>query len=114
VELTAADRVLERRHDLAQPGELVPEELLVAVGGVRPDRREPAQIRLAIEGVLDGVASRVVFRGQAGAPPLDGRRQEGQPPPLMDAQLVQRARDLLEDGNWRVPAQSLPRQNPRR
>ena len=115
MQLAATDRVLQRRHDLAQPGELVAKELLIPLGGVCPSGSEPSQIGLAIEGMLDGVAGRIVLRGQAGAPPLDGRRkEEGQPPPMMDAQLVQRTRDLLEDGHGRVPAQSLPRQNARR
>jgi hypothetical protein len=33
---------------------------------------------------------------------------------MMDAQPVQRARDLLENEHGRVPAQSLPCQNARR
>lgn len=114
MELAAADRILERRHHLAQPGELVAKELLIPLGGVRPNRREPPEIRLAVEGVLDGVAGRIVLRGQTRTPPFDGRREEGQPPPMMGAQPVKRARDLLENGHGRGPAQSLPCQNARR
>jgi hypothetical protein len=114
MKLAATDRVLERRHDLAQPGELVAKELLIPLGGVRPSGSEPAQIGLAIEGVLDGVAGRIILRSQARAPPLEGRREEGQPPPMLDAQLVQCARDLLEDGHGRARAQSLPCQTARR
>src|SRR6185436_7069476 len=80
LQLAATDRGLERRHDLAQPGELVAKELLIPLGGVRPNGREPAQVGLAIEGMLDGVAGRIILSGQAGAPPLDGWREEGQPP----------------------------------
>ena len=107
MKLAAADRVLERRHDFAQAGQLVAKELLVPLGGVRPKGREPAQIRLAIERVLDGVAGRIVLRGQAGTPPFDGRREEGQPPPMIRAEPEQRARDLREEGHGGVLAQSL-------
>jgi hypothetical protein len=88
LELAATDRVLERCHDLPQPGELVAKELLIPLGGVRLSGSESAQIGLAIEGVLDGVSGRIILSGQAGAPPLDGRREERQPPPMMDAQLL--------------------------
>jgi len=114
MELATAHRVLERRHDLAERRELVAEKLFVAVGGVRANGGEPAQIGLAIEGMLDGVAGRVVLRGQAGAPPLDSRREERQPPPMMSAELLQRTRDLLEDDHGCAAAQSLPCQNARR
>ena len=108
MELAATDRVLERRDDLAQPGELVAKELLIPLGGVRPSGSEPPQIGLSIEGMLDGVAGRIILRGQAGTPPLDGRREEGQPPPMMDAERAQRARDLLEDGHGASPVSPCP------
>lgn len=114
LQVASAGGGLERGDQVAQAGQLVPEELLVALGGIGAKGGEAAEIRLPVEGVLDGVAGRVVLGGQPGAPPLDGGREEGQPPAMMGAELIQRAREPLEEGHGHGRAQSLPCQTARR
>ena len=76
-----------RRPPRGDPSSSKTQELLVTLRRVDAERREAAEIRLAIEGVLDGVSGRVVFGGDAGTPALDGGHQERQAPAVVRAKL---------------------------
>src|SRR3954469_16712635 len=69
--------------DVAQSLQLIRQQLVVAPGRRRPDRRKSAKLCFAVESVLDRVPCGIVLGGDAGPPPLEGRSQERQLPSLV-------------------------------
>jgi hypothetical protein len=103
LQVPAAGRGLEGGHHLAQAGELVGEQLLVAPGGVRAQRGQPPQIGLAVEGVLDGMARGLVFGRDPGTPAFDSRRQERDAPAVVGPKLAERVRELFQKRHLGAP-----------
>src|SRR4029079_6372846 len=85
LQIPPAARGLKRSHHVPKAGELVDQQRVVPLLRFPPGGSEATQLGLAIQRVLNRVASGIVLCRDPGSPALHGGTQKRQPAPVMAA-----------------------------